>query len=82
MGQEDVPTLIGQSVAKLINESLQFMNDGFNWGGRFNGRRNFIKLLDNLNVNKRNDLINFGTDFSGHDNWVTEQQIVVAFAIL
>jgi hypothetical protein len=82
LGQEDIPTMIGQSLAKTINESLQMVNDGFNWGGRFNGRSNFLTFLDRLNINKSPGLINFSTDFSGHDNGVSEEQIVVAFSLI
>jgi len=82
LAQEDVPTLIGQSVAKTFNESMQKLEDGFNWGGRLNGRSNFRKLIDVLSVDKHPDLINFSTDFSSHDANVSEEQIVVAFGMI
>jgi len=84
IGYEDVPTLIGQSVVKPINESLQRLEKGFNWGGRINGRQNFMKLVDELDIhkNKRKDEIDFGTDFEQHDNNVSEEQNIVTFAAL
>lgn len=81
-GQEDVPTLIGQSLIVPLNKSLQMLNKGFNWGGRINGRRNFKQLVDMLDDKDSEDMINCNTDFNGHDNWVSEDKIVLAFAVL
>jgi hypothetical protein len=81
-GQEDVPTLIGQSIVTLINKSLQMMNSGFNWGGRINGRQNFKNLVDKLDLRTCDGYINVNTDFNGHDNNVSEEKVVLAFALL
>jgi hypothetical protein len=81
-GQEDVPTLIGQSLVTPFNKSLQMLNCGFNWGGRINGRRNFKQLVDMLDCKDLPDFINANTDFNGHDNGVDENKIVVAFALI
>jgi hypothetical protein len=82
-GQEDVPTLIGQSVVTPYNKSLQMMNDGFNWGGRINGRSNFKKLLERIDISGREeDLTNANTDFKNHDSDVDEAKIVLAFAVI
>jgi hypothetical protein len=81
VGQEDVPTLIGQSVAKYVNENLQIMDKGFNFGGRLNGRKNFLRIINDLTPID-NQSVNFNVDFSGHDNHVTEEQMVVSFSII
>lgn len=77
---EDIPTLISQSFAKPINESLQKINDGFNYGGRINGGRNYIKYLDDMRCDPGQ--INFNCDFTGHDNNVQENAIIAAMAML
>lgn len=79
--QEDVPTLIGQSLCKYIMHGLQHLDSGFNYGGRLNGRKNWIKFLNVMNCDKW-FLINGNADFSGHDNNVTETKIVAACAML
>jgi hypothetical protein len=81
-GQEDVPTLIGQSLVTPFNKSLQMMNTGFNWGGRINGRSNFKQLVNMLDCSDDDNFTNANTDFNGHDNKVDENKIVVAFALL
>jgi hypothetical protein len=81
-GQEDVPTLIGQSIVTPLNKSLQMLNDGFNWGGRINGRSNFKKLVDMLNIDDNDKMINCSTDFSSHDAHTSEEKIVLAFSLL
>jgi hypothetical protein len=81
-GQEDVPTLIGQSLVTIINKSIQAMNAGFNWGGRVNGRQNFKNLVNNLSLVNYDDCVNFNTDFSQHDSDVDELKIVFCFAVL
>lgn len=81
-GQEDIPTLIGQSIAKQFNESMQILGKGFNWGGRINGRQKFLDLVDGLTCDKTKGEINVNTDFSGHDNDVCEESIVMAFAVI
>lgn len=81
LSPEDVPTIIGQSVIVNINESLQKLAKGFNWGGRLNGRGQFLKFVSDLKP--KNDLeTNFNTDFSGHDNNVTEEEMVTGIALL
>lgn len=81
LNQEDIPTIIGQSVVVLINESLQKISEGFNWGGRINGRGRYLDLISNLKC-KDGYTTNFNTDFSGHDNSVTERQMVVGMSLL
>jgi len=82
-GQEDVPTLIGQSLVTPLNKSLQILNKGFNWGGRINGRSNYKLLLEHMRItDKDSDLIVTNTDFIGHDNNAVEAKIVTAFAFL
>lgn len=82
LAQEDVSTIIGQSVVVKINESLQRLAEGFNWGGRINGRGKFLELLNNLDCKADASMTNANTDFSGHDNRVNENEIVVAMAWL
>lgn len=82
IGQEDVPTLIGQCVAKHFNEALQVLDEGYNFGGRVNGRSNYQNLIRDLRVKDDLKEIQFNADFSGHDNNVTEQQIVAAFSLI
>jgi hypothetical protein len=81
LAQEDVPTIIGQSLVVNINESLQRRSEGFNWGGRLNGRGSFMDFVGNLKP-KHPGMINFSTDFSGHDNNVTENEIIVGMGLL
>jgi hypothetical protein len=81
LGQEDIPTLISTTLSKSLNEGFQNMDAGFNYGGRVNGRLNFRSLYDKLKVRTKGD-INFNADFSGHDNNVSEEQIIAAFAFL
>jgi hypothetical protein len=78
-GQEDIPTLIGQSIVKRYNEGLQSRNEGFNFGGRINGRSNFRQMLKLLKVDCP-EMTNANLDFSQHDCQVDEIKIVVAFA--
>lgn len=87
--QEDVPTIIGQSVCMHIMESLQKLSEGFNWGGRINGRGNFLNFINNLKIEEINltktrydKLTNFMTDFSGHDNNVSREQIIFGMGLL
>jgi hypothetical protein len=81
-GQEDVPTLIGQSIVTPLNKALQMMNKGFNWGGRINGRSNFKQLVNMLALDGDKNFTNCNTDFSSHDAHVDENKIVLAFALL
>lgn len=81
IGQEDIPTLIAQSLARHINEALQNIDDGFNYGGRVNGRSNFLKFRDMFKCVKF-DEVNVNVDFSGHDNKVMEDAIVAAMGML
>lgn len=79
--QEDVPTIIGQSVIVLINESLQKLAKGFNWGGRLNGIGQFLDFIEVLKpIN--NEFTNFSTDFVGHDNRVTHEEMVTGVSLL
>lgn len=80
--QEDVPTLIGQGMASIINKEIQRHNKGHNWGGRINGRKNWHQILDTMNIGDLENWVNVSVDFSGHDNHTTEEQIVVAWAFL
>lgn len=82
LSPEDVPTIIGQSVVVLINESLQKLAKGFNWGGRVNGRGQYMDLVEGLSVKNDSDCINANTDFSGHDNHVNEKEMVFGMAML
>lgn len=77
---EDIPTLISQSFAKPINESLQKANAGFNYGGRINGGSNYLHYLDDLKCQLGE--VNFNCDFSGHDNNVQENAIICAMSML
>lgn len=77
---EDIPTLISQSVAKPINETLQKINDGFNYGGRINGSRNFLTYLKDMECDT--DMININPDISEHDGSVKEENVVTAMALL
>lgn len=77
---EDIPTLISQSIAKPINETLQKINKGFNYGGRINGGKNFEKFLQEHDCDK--DMININPDFSEHDGSVHEVNAVTAMAFL
>lgn len=87
--QEDVPTIIGQSVGMHIMESIQKLSEGFNWGGRINGRGKFKEFVEALRVDEINQtrttydkLTNFMTDFSGHDNNVSREQIIFGVSLL
>lgn len=79
--QEDVPTLIGQSLSTYLMHGLQFIDKGFNYGGRLNGRQNWMKFLNVMHPREW-FIINGNADFSGHDNHVTENKIVVAVGML
>jgi len=79
--QEDIPTLISTLLSRALNMGFQLMDKGFNYGGRVNGRLNFKKLSDAL-IADGITTINFNADFSGHDNNVSEEAIVAAFALL
>lgn len=80
--QEDIPTLIGQSVVVNINEKLQHLAEGFNWGGRLNGRSQYLDLVNALDTKGDPLWRNFGIDFSQHDNRVSKEQIVFAMGLL
>jgi hypothetical protein len=77
---EDIPTLISQSVIKPINEELQKINKGFNYGGRVNGMRNFMTYEDDLRCDL--DMVNINPDVSEHDGSVKEENAIVAMAFL
>ena len=77
---EDIPTLISQSVIKPINENLQKRNEGFNYGGRINGGRNYLKFLDIMKC--ETDEININPDVTQHDGSVQEVHAVVAISLL
>jgi hypothetical protein len=78
---EDVPTLLGQSVAVILTKAFQRLNDGYNFVGRSLEQRNYITIMNELNLDPKEHIV-FNADFSGHDNHVDEHQIVTAFAIL
>lgn len=77
---EDIPTLISQSFAKPINESLQKISEGFNYGGRVNGAGAYRKFNEDMLCEE--GFINFNCDFSGHDNRVKRNAVVAAMAML
>jgi hypothetical protein len=77
---EDIPTLISQSFAKPINESLQKISEGFNYGGRVNGAGAYRKFIEDMECQE--GFINFNCDFSGHDNRVKRNAVVAAMSML
>lgn len=77
---EDIPTMISQSVIKPINEHIQKINDGFNYGGRINGTRNYMRLEDELRCDI--DMVNINPDVSEHDGSVKEDNAIVAMSFL
>jgi hypothetical protein len=78
---EDIPILIGQCVAVPLTKAFQRLNDGFCWIGRSLEEQNFLKVYEDVNGNCK-DTITFNADFSAHDNYVDEGQIVVAMSYL
>ena len=77
---EDIPTLISQSVIKQVNENLQKRNEGFNYGGRINGGRNYLKFLETMACDL--DEINVNPDITQHDGSVQEVHAVTAIALI
>lgn len=77
---EDIPTLISQSFAKPINESLQKISEGFNYGGRVNGAGAYRRFSEDMACEP--GYINFNCDFSGHDNRVKRNAVVAAMSML
>lgn len=77
---EDIPTLISQSFAKPINESLQKISEGFNYGGRVNGAGAYRKFSEDMSCEP--GYMNFNCDFSGHDNRVKRNAVVAAMSML
>jgi len=80
--QEDIPTLIGQSIGSLLNQEVQRLNKGHNWTGRGHNNCNYEKVIEDMSLEGLEGWTNCNTDFSGHDNHVTEEQIVTAFAFI
>jgi hypothetical protein len=78
---EDIPTLIGQLVSAPLTKGFQRLNDGFSFIGRSMEQRNFLDITNHIDCDLK-ETIAFNADFSGHDNHVDENQIVVAFAVL
>jgi hypothetical protein len=78
---EDVPTVIGQSIAVPLTKAFQRLNSGFCFIGRSLEQRNYYDILKEGNSDCIMT-INCNADFSGHDNEVKEKQIVLAFSIL
>jgi len=78
---EDVPTILGQSVAVPLTKAFQRLNEGYNFIGRSLEQRNYVTIMDELSRDPRKTIV-FNADFSGHDNHVDEHQIVTAFGVL
>jgi hypothetical protein len=78
---EDIPTILGQSVAVILTKAFQRLNEGYNFVGRSLEQRNYVTIMDELLIDTKDSIV-FNADFSGHDNHVDEHQIVTAFAIL
>lgn len=78
---EDIPTLLGQSVAVPLTKAFQRLNEGYNFIGRSLEQRNYVMIENELLRCPKTTII-FNADFSGHDNHVDEYQIVCAFAVL
>jgi hypothetical protein len=79
--QEDVPTLIGQSVCKYLQHAFQTIGKGHNYGGRINGRQNFKIFRDDMQCSSYHE-VNCNFDFSQHDNRTTELKSICGIAIL
>lgn len=78
---EDIPVLLGQSVAVPLTKAFQRLNEGYNFIGRSLEQRNYRNIEKELLINPETNII-FNADFSNHDAWVDEYQIVVSFGIL
>lgn len=78
--QEDIPLFISQSLSSLITNHLVKLDYSCSWSGKNIDKMNYDKLCNLININEK--LTNFSTDFSGHDNSVSEQAIVVVFSLL
>lgn len=78
---EDIPTLIGQVISYPLTKGFQRLNSGFSFIGRSMEQRNFMEITNEVDCDLINT-ISFNADFSGHDNYCDENQIVVAFAVL
>lgn len=78
---EDIPTLIGQNIVTQVNPKLQEINDGFNWGGVINGRRNALELYERLNCNLI-ETINTCLDYDTHDSRICEETLVTAMGLI
>lgn len=78
---EDLPTLLGQSVAVPVTRAFQRLNEGFSFVGRSLEERNYVSVSKELECDCINDIC-FSADFSSHDNYVSRNQIIFAFSIL
>jgi hypothetical protein len=78
---EDIPTLIGQSVAVPLTKAFQRLNEGYNFVGRSLEQRNYVNITNELMRDPHTTIV-FNADFSGHDNNVDEHQLAVAFGVL
>lgn len=78
---EDVPTLIGQSLSNPITNCIPEIRDHFCQLAKVYGQGNMLRYRDMMQPRHWKDVV-CDLDYSGHDNNVNENQIVVAFAFL
>lgn len=78
---EDIPTLIGQSIAVPLIKAFQRLNSGFCFIGRSMEQGQYLNIFNKIKCDLKQN-ISFNADFSSHDNYVDKKRIVVSFAIL
>lgn len=78
---EDIPVLLGQTVAVPLTKAFQRLNEGYNFIGRSLEQRNYVNIVEELSMDPHTTIV-FNADFSNHDAWVDEYQLVCSFGVL
>lgn len=78
---EDVPTLISQSLVNPITNCIPEISDHFSQLAKVYGQGNMIRYVDSMKPGSWEDVL-CDLDYSGHDNNTSQEQILVAFAML
>jgi hypothetical protein len=78
---EDVPTLISQSLVNPITNCTPEIGDHFSQLAKVYGEGNMLRFVDAMRPKAWDDVV-CDLDYSGHDNNVSEDQIVCAFSLL
>jgi len=78
---EDIPTLISQLLVNPITNCTPEIPDHFSQLAKVYGEGNIHRMLESMKPTSWQDVI-ADLDFSGHDNNVSECQIVAGFALI